>query len=417
MSKIRIVVTGMGAITPVGNTVADFWHGLKTGASGVGPITHVPSEGLATTYAAEVKNFDPDQYMEKKEARKMDRFSQMAVGATQEALAMSGLDFSKLDPFRIASIHGVGIGGMASYEGGLRVMLEKGFKNIPVMTIPKIIADSGPANAALIHGSICGPAYAVTTACSSGTDAIGAAVRHLFLDEADVVIAGGVEAAITQFGIASFNVLHALSTKRGHEPQKASRPFDADRDGFVMGEGAGIMILERLEHAQKRGAKIYGEFVAYSGTCDAYHYTAPHPEGFGAVRAMKNALSLAGIAPSDVQYINAHGTATPVNDPIETKAIKEVFGSDIASMPNVSSTKSMTGHCLGATGMFEAIACVLSAQDNFIPPTINLDTVDPECELNHVANVGMEKEITYAMSNTFGFGGHNSVVIFKKYAQ
>ncbi len=413
--KPRIVVTGMGAISPLGNTTQSFWEGLKTGASGAGPITSIDTEGLTTTYAAEVKDFKSEDYMEKKDARKMDKFSQFAIAATKQAINDSAIALETIDPFRIISVHGIGIGGMESYEQSIKVMFDKGPKAVPIMAIPKIISNSGPTNAAMNYGCLCGLAYVVTTACSSGTDAIGAAVRHLLLDEADVALAGGVECCITRFGISGFNVLHALSTKHTDSPQQASRPFDADRDGFVMGEGAGVMVLETLEHAQKRGAKIYAEFAGYAGTCDAYHYTAPHPKGYGAIQAMKLALQRAAVAPTDIDYINAHGTSTPMNDPIETKAIAEVFGEDRSKQPKVSSTKSMTGHCIGATGLFEAMACILSVQEDFIPPTINLQNVDEACQLNHVANHGISSEVNYAMSNTFGFGGHNGVVIFKKY--
>ncbi len=415
-NKPRIVVTGMGAISPVGNTIDSLWKSLKTGVSGVGPMTSINAEGLATTYAAEVKDFKVEDYMEKKDVRKMDKFSQFAVAATQQAVTDSQLNLDSIDPFRVVTVHGVGIGGMQTHEQSLQLLFDKGPKYVPTMTIAKIISNSGPANSAMHYGRFCGPTYVVTTACSSGTDAIGSGVRHLFLDEADVVLVGGVEACITRFGVASFNVLHALSTKRADTPKEASRPFDANRDGFVMGEGGGVIIMETLEHAQKRGAKIYAEFVGYAGTCDAYHYTAPHPEGYGAIQAMKQSIARAGITPKDIDYVNAHGTSTPMNDSTETKAIKQVFGDDITQHPKVSSTKSMTGHCIGATGIFEAMACIFSVRDNFIPPTINLEQVDEQCQLNHVANVGINSTVRYAMSNTFGFGGHNGVVVFKKYS-
>lgn len=413
--KPRIVVTGMGAISPVGNTTESFWTSLKEGVSGAGPITSIDIEGLSTTYAAEVKDFKIEDYMERKDARKMDKFSQFALAATKQAITNSQLDLNSIDPFRIVSVHGIGIGGLGTYEKSIKYMFDKGPSTIPVMSIPKMMSNSASANAAMYYGCFCGPTYVVTTACSSSTDAIGSAVRHLLLEEADIVLVGGIESCITRFGIGGFNVIHALSTKRAHAPKEASRPFDADRDGFVMGEGGGIIVLETLEHARKRRAKIYAEFAGYAGTCDAYHYTSPHPEGYGAVRAMKGAMDKAGIMPQDIDYINAHGTSTPMNDPIETKAIKKVFGDDISKHPKVSSTKSMMGHCLGATGIFEAMACIFSVHENFIPPTINLEEVDEQCHLNHVANVGVKSDVYYAMSNTFGFGGHNGVVIFKKY--
>ncbi len=412
----RIVITGFGAITPLGNTADAFWNNIRDGKSAVRPITLVDTSDIPTKYAAEVKDFDPLLYLEKREMRKMDRFSHFAVAATRQALAHSQLNLKNIDPYRIISVHGVGIGGMDSYESSLYRFVERGYKGIPVMTIPKIIANGAPANAALIEGNLCGLNYAITTACSSGTDAIGAAVRHLLLNEADVVIAGGSESTITRYGIGSFNVLHALSTKWVDTPEKASRPFDKDRDGFVMGEGSAVFILETLEHAKNRGAKIYAEFSGYGGTCDAYHYTAPHPNGDGAIKAMQNALANANIPPDSIDYINAHGTATPTNDPIETHAIKMVFGDKaIEELPFVSSTKSMTGHCIGAAGAIEALACIYALMYDEIPPTINLDSVDEDCKLNHVINKSIKTPIHYTMSNTFGFGGHNGVVILKKY--
>ena len=382
----------------------------------MGDITHIQCDDFPTRYAAEVKDdFHPEDYMEKKDVRKMDRFSHFAVAASINAVKHSGLVLDDFDPFRIGCIFGVGIGGMDSYEKSLIRFMEKGWKGVPVMTIPKIISNSSSANTAMNFGNVCGPNYVVSTACASGTDAIGAAVRHLQLGETDVMIAGGGEAGITRYGIASFNVLHALSTKWHDNPQRASRPFDKDRDGFVMGEGAGVLVLETLESAKKRGATIYAEFGGYGCTCDAYHYTAPHPEGRGGIKAMQIALEQAGMQPEDIDYINAHGTSTPTNDPVETKAIKQVFGSHAYNNLKISSTKSMTGHCIGAAGVVEVIASIFAMQHSFIPPTINLDEPDEQCDLNYVPHNAIYQEVNAIMSNTLGFGGHNGVVIFKKY--
>lgn len=413
--KKRVVVTGYGGITPIGMTNDSILDSLKNGRSGVLPVTSVFCDDLPTHYAAEIKDFDPEKYMERKEVRKMDRFSQLSIAATKEAIAHSKINIDSMDSFRIGCIFGVGIGGMSNYESSITKLIEKGWKAVPVMTIPKIISNSASANSAMIVGNICGPNYVITTACSSGTDAIGAAVRHLQLGEVDVVITGGAEAGITRFGLASFNVLHALSTQWKHDPQRASRPFDKDRDGFVLGEGAAVLVLETLEHAQKRGATIYAEFGGYGNTCDAYHYTAPHPEGRGSVKAMQLALAQGGLDPKDIDYINAHGTSTPTNDPVETKAIKRVFGDYAYDGLKISSSKSMTGHCIGATGIIEAMVCVLSIEHSFIPPTINLENPDPECDLDYVPNKAQYQEVNCTMSNTLGFGGHNGVVIFKKY--
>jgi 3-oxoacyl-[acyl-carrier-protein] synthase II len=410
--KKRVVVTGLGAMTPVGLGVAETWQAIQDGKSGVGKITHFDAEGFSTQIAAEVKNFDAKNYMDGKESRKMDRFSQFAVAAAVEAMADAGIAAGSFDPDRGGCALGVGIGGFLTIEESLRIMVAKGPQRIPPMTIPKLIANIGPGNVS-IHFDLRGPCYTVTTACSSGTDAIGSAVRWIENGAVDFMVSGGVEATITPFGIACFNVIQALST-RNDEPEKASRPFDKDRDGFVMGEGAGIVVLESLEHALQRGAKIYAEYAGYGMSCDANHLTAPHPEGRGAVSAMKMALADAGMQAQDIDYINAHGTSTPINDPTETKAIKEVFAQHAYRL-KISSTKSMTGHMLGAAGGLEALLCVKAIQDGFFPPTANLDQPDPLCDLDYVPKKGLPGDIRAAMSNTFGFGGQNGILIFKKY--
>jgi 3-oxoacyl-[acyl-carrier-protein] synthase II len=410
--KRRVVVTGLGAVTPVGRSAGETWQAVKEGKSGVGKITLFDCEGFTTKIAAEVKGFDAKDFMDGKESRKMDRFSQFAVAAAIEAMADAGLLSGSFDPERGGCALGVGIGGFWTIEESLRVMVAKGPQRIPPMTIPKLIANIGPGNVS-IHFDLRGPCYTVTTACSSGTDAIGSAVRWIESGAVDFMVSGGVEAAITPFGISSFNVIQALST-RNDEPEKASRPFDKDRDGFVMGEGSGIVILESLEHALARGAKIYAEYAGYGMSCDANHLTAPHPEGRGAVSAMRMALAEAGMRPEDIDYINAHGTSTPINDPTETKAIKEVFGQRAYAI-KVSSTKSMTGHMLGAAGGLEALLCLKAIQEGFFPPTANLDNPDPLCDLDYVPNKGAAGTIRATMSNTFGFGGQNGILVFKKY--
>jgi len=410
--KKRIVITGLGALTPLGNTVGATWQAIRENRCGVGPITRFDTTGFATKIAAEVKGFDPRAVMDGKEARKMDVFSQYAVAASIEAMTDAGLPAGSFNPARGAVILGIGIGGFETFETGHRAMIEKGPGRIPPMTIPKLIANIGPGNVA-INLNLQGPCYTITTACSSGTDAIGNAVRWIENGALDFVLAGGVESTITPFGIGGFNVIQALST-RNDAPEKASRPFDKDRDGFIMGEGAGILVLESLEHALARGAKIYAEYGGYGITCDANHLTAPHPEGRGGIAAIKMALADAGMKPEDIDYINAHGTSTPTNDPLETKAIKGPFG-DHAYKVRISSTKSMTGHTLGAAGGIESIISILAIKDGFYPATINLDNPDPECDLDYVPNKGVPGSIRTAMSNTFGFGGHNGILIFKKY--
>lgn len=410
----RVVITGLGTVNPVGNDVASFWEGIREGRSGVGRITRVDASALEVKIAAEVKGFNPDQWMDAKAARKMALFSQYAVAATAQALKDAGLDRESIDPFRTGIYIGNGIGGYEVIEESMGKYFAQGPRRILPMTVPQIISNEAAGNIAMAFG-IKGFALTSVTACASGTDALGAALDMLRAGRCDVCVSGGTESAITGFGIGGFQIIRALSTKYNDTPEKASRPFDRDRDGFIMGEGAGILVLETLEHAQARGARIYAELAGYGVSCDAYHLTAPDPEGGGGARAITLALQDAGVAPDAVQYYNAHGTSTPLNDPLETKMIKRAFG-DHARRLKISSTKSMTGHLIAAAGAVEAIACTLAIRDGFFPPTINLDHQDVEggCDLDYVPNTGVEGEIDVAVSGSLGFGGHNAVVVIRK---
>jgi len=411
----RVVITGMGTVNPLGNTTEEFWAGIKAGKSGAGPITKFDATDYSTKIAAEIKNFDVRDFMDRKEAQKMDPFSHYAVASALQAWENSGLKEGDVDPFRVGVILGVGMGGFETLEKSFSVLSERGPSRVPPMTVPKLISNIGPGNIAIALNAQ-GPSYSLATACASGTDAIGQSLMSIKSGVTDVVVTGGVEAVIVTLGIASFNVIHALSTKYNDTPEKASRPFDKDRDGFLMGEGAGILVLEELGHARRRGAQIYGEVLGVGSTTDAYHLTAPHPDGRGAIKAMQLALSSSNIEPTQIDYVNAHGTSTPVNDPVETKAIKAVFG-DHAYQMKVSSTKSMTGHCIGAAGAIEAIICAKAMEDQFFPPTINLDNPDPECDLDYVPHKGYKGSIEYAMSNSLGFGGHNGILVMKRYRE
>lgn len=410
----RVVVTGLGVISPVGNTVDDFWTALCSGQSGVDRITEFDVSDFSTQIAATVKDFKPENYMDKKEARRMDRFTQFAVAATYMAIKDAQLDLDKIDKERFGIILGSGIGGIQTLEEQFEVLMQKGPGRISPFLVPMMIANIAAGQLAIMVGAK-GVNFTVVTACASGTNAIGEAFNAIRYGHADVVITGGTEAPITRIALAGFCSMKALST-RNDDPKAACRPFDKDRDGFVMGEGAGILILESLEHAQKRGARILAEVVGYGSTDDAYHITAPAPEGEGAARAMKLALESAGIAPEEVSYINAHGTSTSYNDKLETMAIKRVFGQHAYKLA-VSSTKSMTGHLLGAAGGVEAVALVKSIVHQFVPPTINYTTPDPDCDLDYVPNEGRPWEIEYAMSNSFGFGGHNACILMKRYRE
>ena len=410
--KRRVVVTGIGMVIPQGVGKDEVWKKICEGISGIGPITKFDPTGFETRIAAEVKDFDPTRFIDPKDLRKMDPFIHFAIGAACIAVEDSGIEFSKEDPERVGVIIGVGLGGLATLEQSFQILRDKGPKRISPFFIPAIIPNEAPAHISIRFG-LKGPNMAVATACASGAHAIGMAFRAIQYGDIDVAVSGGVEATITPLAVAGFNAMRALST-RNDDPQKASRPFDRDRDGFVIGEGGAVMILEELERAKKRGAQIYAELVGYGYNSDAYHLAAPDPEGEGAARCMLLALKDAGLSPDDVDYINAHGTGTPVGDVTETLAIKRVFGHRAYKIP-VSSTKSMTGHLLGGAGSTEAVFCVLSIRDGIIPPTINYENPDPQCDLDYVPNVAREAKVRVALSNSFGFGGANAVLIFKKF--
>jgi 3-oxoacyl-[acyl-carrier-protein] synthase II len=411
--KRRVVVTGLGAITPVGNDVATTWRAILEGRSGSAPITKFDYSGFPVTFACEVKGFDPAVYMDRKEAKRADQYTQYAVGAAVQAMTDAGLaEHGISDPDRIGVIVGSGIGGLKSFEEQHDVYRERGASKISPFFIPMFIADIA-AGIVSMRFNAKGPNYATVSACATSAHAIGDAYRTIQYGDADVMITGGSEATVTPMAIGGFANMKALS-ERNDTPATASRPFDATRDGFVMGEGAGIVILEELEHARARGAKIYAEIVGYGATGDAHHLTAPAPEGEGAQRAMRRAMKDAGVAAEDVDYINAHGTSTPANDLNETKAIKAVFG-EAAKRINVSSTKSMTGHMLGAAGAVEFIFCALSTQDCIVPPTINYETPDPELDLNYTPNKSVKRDVKLALSNSFGFGGHNVSLAIKRF--
>ena len=420
MELKRVVVTGMGALTPLGNTVEESWENLKAGKSGAGPITHFDATPFKTHFACEVKGFNPDDYgIDRKESRKMDIYTQYAIAATKMAIADSGMNLETEDKNEIGVVLGVGIGGIKTFEdeaGNYAVNGPLVGPKFNPFFIPKMIADIASGHISIEYG-FRGPNYTTTSACASSSNAIADAFNLIRLGKANAIVTGGAEAAIWPVGVGGFNAMKALST-RNDEPEKASRPFSASRDGFVMGEGAGILILEELEHAKARGAKIYAEIVGAGMSADAYHITATHPEGLGARLVMERALKDAGMKPEDIDYINVHGTSTPVGDVSEAKAIKEVFG-DAAYKLNISSTKSMTGHLLGAAGAVEAMISVLAVQNDIVPPTINHadDDLDPEIDynLNFTFNKAQERTVRAAISNTFGFGGHNASVIFKKY--
>lgn len=411
-SKKRVVVTGLGLITPLGLNVKDTWSALIAGKSGIDRITNFDPADLPVKIAGEVKGFDPSPFIEQKEIKKMDRFIHFAIAATSEALKDANLTIDASIAERTGVSIGAGIGGLATIEQYHRALLERGYKKITPFFIPMLIINLAAGNVSIRFGAK-GPNISHVTACATGTHSIGEAYRIIQRDEADVMITGGTEACITPLGIAGFAVMKALST-RNDEPQRASRPFDIDRDGFVMGEGAGIMILEELEFAKRRGAKIYAEICGYGMSADAYHIAAPSPDGDGAVRCMRAAIKDAGCSLSEINYINAHGTSTKQGDEIESRAIRQVFGEE-ASKIAVNSTKSMTGHLLGAAGGVEAVFSVLSLYHNISPPTINIDNQDPECDLDYVANRARPMEIECAMSNSFGFGGTNGCLIFRKY--
>lgn len=415
MELKRVVITGMGALTPLGNTVDEYWNGLVAGVSGAAPITLFDASKFRTRFACEVKNFDPARFFDKKEVRKVDRFTQFALVVSDQAVADAGLTPENMNPDRIGVVLGSGIGGLTTFQNEVTDFAKgDGTPRFNPFFIPKMILDIAAGQISMRH-NLRGPNYAVVSACASSTNAMIDAVNLIRLGKADIMVSGGSEAVISEAGVGGFNSMKAMS-ERNDDPATASRPYDKDRDGFVMGEAAGILILEELEHAKARGAKIYCELAGGGATADAHHITAPHPEGLGAKNVMLAALNDAGLKPTDVDYINTHGTATPLGDIAEVKAILDVFG-EHAYQLNISATKSMTGHCLGAAGVIEAIACIKAVTQDIVPPTINHFTEDPELDpnLNFTFNKAQQRIVNVALSNTFGFGGHNACVVVKKY--
>ncbi|HEY8909199.1 MAG TPA: beta-ketoacyl-ACP synthase II [Desulfosporosinus sp.] len=412
--KHRAVITGMGVISPVGNQLDEFWDNLIAGKSGIGLLTRFDTSDLPTKVAAEVKNFEPTDWISKKESRHMDRFAQFALAAAMMAVKDSGLDFEKVDKERAGAVMGCGIGGVITFEEQKEVLMAKGSGRITPFFVPMLISNMAAAHLSITFG-LQGSSLTIATACASATNAIGEALRIIQRGEADVVLCGGTEAPITSLAFAGFCAAKTMSTEK-ENPEQASRPFDKRRSGFVMGEGAGVLVLESLEHADARGAHIYAELAGYGSTSDAYHITTPIPGGAGATRAMRLAIEDAGVSVENVDYINAHGTSTGPNDATETAAIKTLFGS-YAPKVAISSTKSMTGHLMGAAGAIEAIICALSIERGAIPPTTNYAEPDPECDLDYVPNIARQQEVNVSMSNSLGFGGHNATIVLKKFAK
>lgn len=410
--KNRVVITGMGVISPLGNLVEEFWNNLIEGKSGIGLVTRFDTTDLPTKVAAEVKNFDPTEWISKKEARHMDRFAQFAIAAAKMALQDSGLDLEKIDKERAGAVMGCGIGGVITFEDQKEVLTNKGSSRISPFFVPMLISNMAAGHLSIEFG-LQGSSMTIATACASATNAIGEALRAIQRGDADVIFCGGTEAPITPLAFSGFCAMKAMSTEKDN-PEQACRPFDKRRSGFVMGEGAGVLILESLEHAKARGAHIYAELAGYGSTSDAYHITTPVPGGAGAARAMQLALKDAGICAEDVDYINAHGTGTGPNDATETAAIKTVFESHAPKVA-ISSTKSMTGHLTGAAGGIETIICAMAIEQGAIPPTINYGEPDPECDLDYVPNVARKQEVNVAISNSLGFGGHNATILLKKF--
>lgn len=413
MLKHRAVITGMGVISPVGNHLDEFWNNLLEGKSGIGLLTRFDTSDLPTKVAAEVKYFEPTEWINKKESRHMDRFAQFAIAAAKMAVQDSGLDFEKVDKERAGAVMGCGIGGVITFEEQKEILMSKGSGRITPFFVPMLISNMAAGHLSIEFG-LQGSSMTVATACASATNAIGEALRIIQHGEADVVLCGGTEAPITDLAFAGFCAMKAMSTEK-ENPEQACRPFDKRRSGFVMGEGAGVLVLESLEHATARGARIYAELAGYGSTSDAYHITTPVPGGAGAARAMRLALNDAGVSAEDVDYINAHGTGTGPNDATETAAIKTVFESHATKLA-ISSTKSMTGHLTGAAGAIEAIICAFAIERGAIPPTINYGEPDPECDLDYVPNLARKQEVNVAMSNSLGFGGHNATIVLKKFA-
>lgn len=411
----RVVITGVGTVNPLGNNTREFWQKVQEGASGVKPITRFDASDYPSRIAGEIRDFDDSEVIESREARRMDLFSRYAIVATMEALSDSQINIDKLDSFRTGVLLGVGFGGMDTLETEFKNLFTRGPKGVHPLLVPKMISNIAGGHIA-IRLKAYGPSYTVISACASANDAIGESFRWIKDNGADVIFTGGTEAPISGLGLSGFCALQAVTSTHNDEPELASRPFDLNRDGFVLGEGAGILVLEELEHAQRRNARIYAEIVGYGASCDANHLTAPHPEGLGAVSAMRMALESGNLQPDDIDYVNAHGTSTQLNDATETKAIKKVFGSHANSI-KISSTKSQTGHLLGAAGAVEAIATTFALRDQFFPPTINYEKPDPKCDLDYVPNQGYSGGIAAAISNSFGFGGHNSVIAFRRYEE
>src|SRR4051794_3940312 len=411
MEKRRVVVTGIGAVTPLGNDAETTWQGILEGKSGVGPMTRVNADEYPAKVAAEAKDFNPEAFIDKKDARKMDRFTQFAVASALMAVQDADLTINEENSHRVGVWIGSGIGGMETFENQYEIFQKRGYKRVSPFFVPMLIPDMATGQVSIFLGAR-GFNSCTVTACATGTNSIGDAFKVIQRGDADVMVTGGAEAPITKMSVAGFCANTALSTNP--DPKTASRPFDKNRDGFIIGEGAGVIVLEELEHALARGAKIYAEIVGYGATGDAYHITAPAPGGEGGARAMKMAINDSGLNPEDIDYINAHGTSTEYNDKFETLAVKEVFGEHAYKLA-MSSTKSMTGHLLGAAGGVEAIFSVLAIRDSILPPTINYETPDPECDLDYVVNSARPKEINVAMSNSLGFGGHNATIVFKKY--
>jgi 3-oxoacyl-[acyl-carrier-protein] synthase II len=410
--KRRVVVTGIGAVTPIGSGKENFFNALKLGKCGIDKITKFDTTDFTAQIAGEVKDFEPTDYIDKKEAKRMDPYTQFAVAASKMAVEDAKIDLESINQNRFGVVLGSGIGGIQTLEEQYKKLLDKGPRRVSPFFIPMMITNIAAGQVSIRFGAK-GPNSTTVTACASSTNAIGDAFKIIQRGDADMMITGGTEASITPLAVAGFCTMKALST-RNDDPKTASRPFDKDRDGFVMGEGAGMIILEELEHALARGAHIYGEMVGYGMSADAYHITAPAEKGEGGARAMQNAIDDAGIQPEEIDYINAHGTSTPLNDKNESMAIKTVFGEHAYKL-SVSSTKSMTGHLLGGAGGVEAIACLLALTEDFIPPTINYTTPDPECDLDYTPNEGIKREVKYALSNSLGFGGHNATIVLKKY--
>ena len=416
MELKRVVITGMGALTPLGNSITEYWNNLRNGVSGCDFITGFDASKFKTRFACEIKNFDPVNFLDRKEARKVDRFTQTAIVASDQAVSDAGIDKNNVDVDRVGVVFGSGIGGLITFqEEVINFAKGDGTPRFNPFFIPKMILDIAPGHISMRHG-FRGPNFAVTSACASSTNAMMEAFNLIRIGKADIILTDGSESVVSEAGVGGFNAMKALS-ERNDDPKTASRPYDKDRDGFVMGEGAGVLVFEEYEHALKRGAKIYCEVAGAGATADAHHITAPHPEGLGAKNVMIQALADAGMQPSDIDYINTHGTSTPLGDIAEVKAILDVFGDHSFDL-NISSTKSMTGHCLGAAGVIEAIACIMAVQNDIVPPTINHFTDDPELDtrLNFTFWEAQKREVKAALSNTFGFGGHNACVIFKKYS-